>query len=192
METTDKTLLEMQQQMQQLREKLESQKIINDQMLRNSYRQNTRRLKLKSRLLIMAALVGVAFLPCLHNLGYSVPFLVFTGVLFAISMIAEGIIGRLIPDMDKDLVTATENLIRYRKINKDWIKYGIPALVVWLGLFILDSWKNTYLFDNDLVLPLGIGMIIGLTVGLILGLRNRSIILHTSDELLDQIEQLKH
>ena len=30
METTDKTLLEMQQQMQQLREKLDSQKIVNE------------------------------------------------------------------------------------------------------------------------------------------------------------------
>ena len=34
METTDKTLLEMQQQMQQLRKKLESQKIVNERILR--------------------------------------------------------------------------------------------------------------------------------------------------------------
>ena len=36
METTDKTILEMQQQMQLLKEKLDSQEIVNDKMLWNA------------------------------------------------------------------------------------------------------------------------------------------------------------
>ena len=48
METTDKTLLEMQQQMQQLREKLDSQQIVNERILRRSCGRTIDRLRIKS------------------------------------------------------------------------------------------------------------------------------------------------
>jgi len=177
--------------MQQLRETLESQKIVNERILRNSYKQDVRRLRLKSRVPIIAGFAVIAFLPSLHNLGFSVPFLIFTAVVMAIAMIATALIDRLIPDMDENLVSAAENVVRYRKINKDWIKFGMPMLVVWLGFFIWDLWVNTDVADSGLALPVGIGMAVGVIVGLLVGLKVRRDILDTSTELLDQIEQLK-
>lgn len=191
METTDKDLLEMQQQLQQLREKLEDQKIINDRMLRVSYSNNTQRLKMKARLPIIAGIAGIATLPALHNLGLSLPFIIFTGVIMATSAVVSAFISRLIPNMDTDLVTATENIIRYRKINKNWIKFGLPTLAVWLGLFFLDFRNNTDLLDGDAALYIGIGLILGVAVGLVIGLKNRSEVLSTSDSLIRQLEQLK-
>jgi len=191
METTDKTLLEMQQQMQQLRDKLENQTIVSERILRNSYGKSARYLRFKSRIPIIAGLASIALIPVIATLGLSTPFLVFTGVLMAGCVIATIFINSLIPDMDRDLVSAAQNVVRYRKINKNWIKFGLPMLVVWLGLFIWDLWKNTDVLDSDLALPMGIGMTVGVIVGLLLGLKNRRDILNTSDELLDQIEQLK-
>ena len=48
MENTDNTLREMQQQMQQLREKLNKEQIINERLLQKSCRQTVDRLKFKS------------------------------------------------------------------------------------------------------------------------------------------------
>ena len=55
METTDKTFIEMQEQLQSLKSKLNEQKIVNDRVLRNSYRNGLRRLNLKSNVPIFAA-----------------------------------------------------------------------------------------------------------------------------------------
>ncbi len=191
METTDNTLLEMQRQMQQLRDKLENQTIVNERILRNSCGRNARYLKFKSRVPVIAGLAAIAGLPFLHTLGLSVPFLVFTGVLMAGCVIATFFINSLIPDMDKDLVSAAQNVVRYRRIYRDWIKFGLPALLVWLGLFFWDVWKNTEVSGSDLALPIGIGVLVGVVAGLFIGLKIRRDILDTSEELLAQIEQLK-
>ena len=63
METTDKTFLEMQQQMQQLREKLESQKIVNERILRRSCGRTVDRLRIKSNAPIVAGIGSRALSP---------------------------------------------------------------------------------------------------------------------------------
>jgi len=192
METTDNTLQEMQQQMQQLREKLQDQMIVNDQLLRRSYAQNTHRLKFKSRLPIVAGLAGIALTPCIHTLGFSTPFIIFTVVLLAAAVVADICITTLIPDdMGRDLVTAAQDLARYHRIMKKWLRYGLPLLAVWLGVFIYEISRNTELVSHDMVLPICIGSAIGICLGLFAGLKTRRNILDISQELLSQIEQLR-
>ena len=190
METNDKTILEMQQQMKQLREKLESQKIVNERMLRNSFGQTSRRLRFKSSIPIFAGVAAILSMPALYTLGLSVPFLVFTGVLMAVCVVATTLVRGLIPDMNKDLVTASRDLVRFKKIHKDWIKFGIPALVVWLGLFIWDLWKNTDLFDDGIFIPVVCGLLVGVLIGVSLGLKNRRDVMDSADDLISQIEEL--
>ena len=190
METTDNTLLEMQRQMQQLREKLESQKIVNERILRKSCRRTIDRLRVKSNAPIIAGIAGLALIPVLHQLGFSNLLLIVTGILMLAGITASLITKQYIPNLDKDLVTATTELTRFRKINADWYKYGIPFLLVWLGILIWDVVKNLQLGGPELY---GIicGSVIGLVVGLVLGLKNRRDILDASDDLLGQIEELK-
>ena len=190
MENNDNTILEMQQQIKQLREKLESQKIVSDRMLHNSFGQTSRRLKLKSSIPIIAGVAAILSTPAMYNLGLSIPFLVFTALLMAVCVVATILIKGLIPDMDKDLVTAASDLIRFRKIQKDWIKFGIPALIVWLGLFTWDIWKNTDVFDEGIFIPVLCGILVGILVGVSVGLKNRRDVLDSTDELLSQIEEL--
>ena len=191
MENTDKTIIEMQQQMQQLREKLESQKIVNERILRNSYSQSTRRLRLKSSIPIIAGTFVLFMLPFMKELGLSTWFLVFTGVMMAACIVASALTKGLIPDMSKDLVSATQNMIRFRNINRDWIKFGVPSLVVWSGLLFWDMWKNTDLLKNEMAIYFITGFLVGAVIGVAIGLKNRRDILNTSDSLLEQIDQLK-
>ena len=190
METNDNTILEMQRQMEQLREKLDSQKIVNERILRNSFGQNARRLRVKSSVPIIAGTAAILSTPALYNLGMSVPFLIFSGVLMAVCVVATILVRSLIPDMNKDLVTATRDLVRFRKIQKDWIKFGIPALVVWLVLFVLDLWKHSGMFEEGLAVPMISGILIGAVIGVAVGVKNRRDVLDASGDLLSQIEEL--
>ncbi|MBQ6290610.1 MAG: YtxH domain-containing protein [Bacteroidales bacterium] len=190
METTDNTLLEMQQQMKQLREKLESQKIINERILRKSCGRTIDRLRFKSNVPIFAGAAGLALIPFLHHQGFSNLLLIVTGVLMIAGISATLITKQYIPNLDKDLVSATTELTKFRRINADWIKYGLPALFVWLGVLIWDVASN-HMFSGSELYGFIAGASVGLVIGLILGLKNRRDILNASDDLLSQIEDLK-
>ena len=185
METTDKTFIEMQQQMQQLRDKLESQKIVNDRLLRNACRHNIDRLRIKSSVPVIAGFAGLALIPFLREMGFSAWFLTVTGLLLVTAMGLTMYFKRFIPTVDNDLVSAAEDAATFRKINADWIKFGIPALAVWIVLLVLDSWKYNPVIGAN-ILPLVGGMGVGLVVGLLLGLKNRRDILPASDDLSSQ------
>ncbi|MBQ4222044.1 MAG: hypothetical protein II665_04805, partial [Bacteroidales bacterium] len=117
METTDKTFLEMQRQMQQLREKLDSQQIVSERILRRSCGRTIDRLRIKSSAPIIAGLAGLALIPFLHHLGFSPLLLIVTGVFMIAGIVATLITKQYIPNLNKDLVTATTELTKFRKIN---------------------------------------------------------------------------
>ena len=190
METTDKTFLEMQQQMQQLRDKLENQKIVNERILRRSCGRTIDRLRIKSSAPIVAGIAGLALIPLLGQLGFSLLLMIFTGVFMIAGIVATLITKQYIPSLDKDLVTAASEITKFRKINADWYKYGLPVLLVWLGILIWDVVKNLQLGGPELY-GFICGSAIGLILGLVLGLKNRRDILDASDDLLAQIEELK-
>ena len=191
METNDNTLQEMQQQMQQLRDMLADQKIVNERILRNSCRTTVNRLRIKSSVPIIAGFAGLGLLPVLRSLGFSYTFLIVTGVFLLVAMAATMITKRFIPSVDRDLVTAATEITKFRKINADWYKFGIPCLIVWLGLLVWDIVKNMNLGGEELY-GFICGGAVGLLIGLGLGLKNRRDLLNASDELLAQIEELKN
>ena len=191
METNDNTLQEMQQQMQQLRDMLADQKIVNERILRNSCRTTVNRLRIKSSVPIIAGFAGLGLLPVLRSLGFSYTFLIVTGVFLLVAMAATMITKRFIPSVDRDLVTAATEITKFRKINADWYKFGIPCLIVWLGLLVWDIVKNMNLGGEELY-GFICGGAVGLLIGLGLGLKNRRDLLNASDELLAQIEELNN
>ena len=190
METNDNTLREMQQQMEQLRQMLNDQKIVNDRLLRNSCRNTVNKLRIKSTVPVIAAFVGLGIIPALRYLGFSYYFVTFYGLLMLAGIAATMISKKYIPSVDKDLVTAAKEISTFRKINADWIKYGIPCLVVFLGLLIWEVVKNLQLGGEELYGFIG-GVVIGLVIGGAFGLKNRRDLMNASDELLAQIEELQ-
>lgn len=190
METSDNTILEMQRQMQQLQEKLANQKIVNDRILRNSFRTTVSQLKIRSSIPIAMGCAGLALVPLLRYFGFSFFFLIVTEVMLLVAIVAMVLTRRHISCLDKDLVTAASEIATFRKINVDWIKYSIPCFLVWLGLLIWDATKNVQLGGEVLYGFIG-GGVIGLLIGGAIGLKNRRDLLDGSDELLAQIEELK-
>lgn len=190
METTDKTILEMQEQMKELREKLESQKIVNDSLLRKSFRQNASRLKSKANIPLIFGVAAILLAPSYLNIGASWISVGFTWVLMLICIVATIICNRHIPQMDRDLVTAAEELTKFKKFHAEWLKFAIPAIIIWLGILIWDILRGEQMSQAESI-GFFAGLAVGATLGLIIGLKMRRDQLDAADDLLDQIEDLR-
>ena len=190
MENNDNTLREMQEQMQQLREKLDNQKIVNERILKKSCSQTASRLRFKANLPILFGAAAMLTAPSLLNLGISMAFVVFTWVLMFVCIVATILTNKHIPQMDRDLVTATEELTRFKKIHAEWIKFAIPMVIVWIGFLCWDLFRNGEM-DPILRYSFLAGVGTGIILGGILGFKIRRDQLNAADELLDQIEELR-
>ncbi|MBR6856960.1 MAG: hypothetical protein IKM90_05920 [Bacteroidaceae bacterium] len=191
METTDNTLNEMQQQMQLLKDKLSKQTIVNEQMMRNAFGKGIKDLRSNYSVKTIAAIAGMLGCPSFYNLGCSLYFVIFGELMMLIALVATLYANRLIPRMDDDLLTAAGNLTRFRKINAEWIKYGIPTMVVWLGWLIVELFSGEEFTAGQAYAMIG-GIAVGLTVGMCIGLRIRREIMRGVDELMAQIKEMQN
>ena len=190
METTDNTLKEMQQQMQLLKDKLDKQTIVNDQMMRKAYAGGIKDLRSNYSVKTIAAVAAMLGCPSFYNVGCSLTFVIFSEL---IMLIALGIViytNALIPKMDDDLLTAAGKLTHFKKINAEWLKYGILVLVLWLGWLVVE------LFSGEVttigIYAMIVGIVLGLTIGMTLGLKVRRNIKKGIDELLGQIKDMQN
>ena len=190
MENTDNTLLEMQQQLQQLKDKLNSQKIVNERILRKSCNATASRLRFKSNVPILFGVAAILMTPSLHVLGVSTPFLIFNVALMLFCIIYTIFTNRHIPSVDSDMLSAAEGLHKYRKIHADWIKFGLPMAFVWIGLLVWETIRHGELEGPSLYGFLTV-VAVGVVLGLLLGFKLRRDQLDAADELLRQIQELK-
>ena len=190
MENNDNTLREMQEQMQQLRDKLDSQKIVNERILKKSCSQTASRLRFKANLPNLFGAAAMLMVPALREFGVSMGFIIFTWVLMLVCIVATILTNRHIPQMDRDLVTATQELTRFKKIHAEWIKFNIPMIIVWVGFLCWDLFRNGEI-DPALRYSFMAGIGAGILLGGIVGFKMRRDQLNAADELLDQIEELR-
>ncbi len=189
MENTDNILNEMQQQLRQMKEKLEGETIVNEKILRNAYRKTLGSLQRKALRQTIIGIVAMLLSLNLLNVGFSIPFVIATEVMLAFCLAATIIINNRLPKMDTDLVTAAKGIVRFRKGYANWLWIGIPLLILWLGGMVYEIMKNEA-FPSEakyaMLIGLGVGIVIGGAIGLIL----RHNILSKSDETLAQIKDL--
>ena len=190
MENMDNSLLEMQEQLKQLKEKLDDQKIVNERILRKSCSQTVDRLRFKSNLPIVFGVAAILMSASFINLGLSWPFIIFTDVMMLVCIVATVLTNQHIPSVYKDMVTAADELRKYKKIHAEWIKFALPVLALWLGWLIWEVIKNVGLTGGELYGFLT-GITVGIALGLILGFKLRRDQLNAADELLEQLKELK-
>ena len=92
--------------------------------------------------------------------------------------------------MDRDLVTATRELTRFKKIHAEWIKFAIPMVIVWVGALCWDLFRNGSGDDPLLRYSLLAGIVTGIILGGILGFKVRRDQLTAAADLLSQLEDL--
>ena len=190
METNDNNLLEMQEQMRVLREKLENEKIINNRIMRKTSSLTANRLKFKANVPILFGVAAILLAPSYLNLGASWFSVIFTWALMLICIAATILCNRYIPSMDKDLVSAAEDLTKFKKFHAEWIKFAIPMIIIWVGAIVWDVMRGADMSQTDQIAFFS-GLAVGVILGGLIGFKLRRDQLEAADDLLDQIEDLK-
>ena len=183
------TFTDMREQLQQLRQTLENQKIINAELLRRSYGKGLHALRMRASRVMAPIVVAMALVYNFYLIGFSRAFFIATELMMLGCLVATLVTNRQIPRMDDNLVTAAEELRKFKMDHVNWLKIAIPMLAFWM------AWMVTEVFVRDFPeaarLPFLSGAAVGVAVGLCLGFRLRRQIILSAEELLANIESLK-
>ena len=182
----------MRQQMTKLKNKLNQQEIVNDRLIRRSMKNEVG--TITRRYYIIMAL-GLFMIPygywCFVKLcGLSLFFWIVTSIFMLVCVGATYYTLRKINDpnmMNRNLVEARKKVASAKKFEANWLFFGIPAVVLWLGWFLYETYQlHGGAFSNGLFWGGCIGGIIGAICGLSLNFKTQ----RQYQDIIDQIEDL--
>ena len=185
-------LEEMRQQMTTLKNKLNQQEIVNDRLIRRSMRNEVNNINRRYNI-IMA--IGILMVPygywCFVKLvGLSVFFWIVTSIFMLICAGATFYNSRKISDpglMSHSLVEARKKVASAKKFESNWLLFGIPAVILWMGWFFYEIYQiQGGDFYNGFFLGGCIGGIIGAIIGIKIHLKTQ----RQYQDVIDQIEDL--
>ena len=185
-------LEEMRQQMTTLKNKLNQQEIVNDRLIRRSMRNEVSNINRRYNI-IMA--IGILMVPygywCFVKLvGLSIFFWIATSIFMLICAGATFYNSRKISDpelMSHSLVEARKKVASAKKFESNWLLFGIPAVILWMGWFFYEIYQiQGGDFYNGFFLGGCIGGIIGAIIGIKLHLKTQ----RQYQDVIDQIEDL--
>jgi hypothetical protein len=185
-------LEEMRQQMTTLKNKLNQQEIVNDRLIRRSMRNEVSNINRRYNI-IMA--IGILMVPygywCFVKLvGLSIFFWIATSIFMLICAGATFYNSRKISDpglMSHSLVEARKKVASAKKFESNWLLFGIPAVILWMGWFFYEIYQiQGGDFYNGFFLGGCIGGIIGAIIGIKIHLKTQ----RQYQDVIDQIEDL--
>lgn len=185
-------LEEMRQQMTTLKNKLNQQEIVNDRLIRRSMRNEVSNINRRYNI-IMA--IGILMVPygywCFVKLvGLSIFFWIATSIFMLICAGATFYNSRKISDpglMSHSLVEARKKVASAKKFESNWLLFGIPAVILWMGWFFYEIYQiQGGDFYNGFFLGGCVGGIIGAIIGIKIHLKTQ----RQYQDVIDQIEDL--
>ena len=122
--------------------------------------------------------------------GLSIFFWIVTSIFMLICAGATYYTLRKINDpnlMNRNLVEARKKVASAKKFEANWLLFGIPAVILWLGWFLYEVYQiHGGALGNGFFWGGCIGGIIGAICGLSLNFRTQ----HQYQDIIDQIEDL--
>ena len=192
MQNNDFELENMRQQMETLKKKLDQQEIVNDRFIRQSMKKTAGDINRTYIWLIILGVVMVpygywAFVVLSH---FSIAFWIATSILMLVCAGATYYNKRNLSDanlMTNNLVDVRRRMARAKKFDADWLFFGIPAIIVWLGWFFYEI----YLQDHALISnPLFWGGCVGGVIGAIIGFSIHFKTQRQYQQIIDEIEDI--
>ncbi|MBP5387923.1 MAG: hypothetical protein J6Y97_11130 [Prevotella sp.] len=169
---------EMRQQMNILKEKLQQQEIVNDRIFHRSMKRNVkginRRYTVVSILCIL--MVPYSYWAFVKLTGMSIWLWLATCILMLIVFVYTQYTGRFLNSriLEKDLVQARTKMAKAKKLDHDWLKIGIPLIILWLGYFGYEMCK---VYDGEdfiyIVVMCVVCAMLGAAVGLKVHFKNQ-------------------
>lgn len=187
---------DMRQQMAILREKLQKQEIVNDQLLRKAIGTKLSRIKLDRWKKLFIIALGTIYIPwMLYDLIHApLWFIVVSIVYFAFAGLYSIYYTRGLGDgdlSDKQLLDLQQKVIRMKRQNARWLWFSIPIAAVWVAIFlwliVID--QDSAIADGEAT-PIIIGALIGGAIGSIIGTHHYRRQQHHAADLISEIEEL--
>ena len=185
-------LEEMRQQMTTLKNKLNQQEIVNDRLIRRSMRNEVSNINRRYNI-IMA--IGILMVPygywCFVKLvGLSIFFWIATSIFMLICAGATFYNSRKISDpglMSHSLVEARKKVASAKKFESNWLLFGIPAVILWMGWFFYETYQ---IQGGDFYNGFFWGGCVGGIIGAIIGIKLHFKTQRQYQDVIDQIEDL--
>ena len=188
----DFELESMRQQMITLKKKLNQQEILNDRVMRRSMRNEVNTITRRYYIIMAVGLfmVPYGYWSFVKLAGLSLFFWIVTSIFMLICTGATYYTCHKINDpnlMNRNLVEARKKVASAKKFEADWLFFGIPAVVLWLGWFLYEVYQiHGGAIDNGFFWGGCIGGIIGAICGLSLNFKTQ----RQYQAIIDQIEDI--
>ena len=185
-------LEDMRQQMATLKKKLEKQEIINDRNIRQSLKYSTSNINRRYLFtcILCLAMIPYGYWAFVKLNGSSLGVWITMSILMLITLVYTVYIGRHLHNSnlyDRDLVDARKKVAQAKKLDREWLKFGIPAVILWLGYFLYDSYGHMERDEFEIfAVAMSVAVILGGIIGLKIHFRNQS----DYEDIIEQIEEI--
>ena len=182
----------MRQQMTTLKSKLDKQEIVNDRLIRYSMKNTAGNI---NRRYTITMILGLLMIPYTYWVfiklsGFSIAFWLFTCVFMLICVGATYYNSRNISDanlMTNNLLDVRRRMARAKKFDANWLYFGVPGILIFIGWFMYDVYQRNNGELNDGLFWAGVvGGIIGTIIGFSIHFKTQ----RQYQEIIDQIEDL--
>ena len=187
----DKEMDAMRQQMSTLKKKLDQQEIVNDHIIRQSMRKTANSIKTRYYAIMAISLMMIpyTYMVLVIRQGISLSFWIATAVFMLVCCGATyyNSLNVNIPNvMGRNLIEVSNRMARAKKFDANWLFFGIPAVIIWLGWL---TWEF-YQLDAETARYMFYGIICGGIFGAILGFKMHSKTQRQYQDIIDQIEEI--
>ena len=180
---------DMRQQMNILKEKLQRQDIVNENVMRRIMKRNvtgiSRRYTFISILCIL--MIPYSYWAFVKLSGMSIFFWAATSVFMLLCLGYTIYNGRHLNShlVEKDLVKARSEVANAKKLDRDWLKIGIPIAILWLGYL---GYELSKLGLGDNLIPTIIILVVCALLGAAIGLKIHFKNQEEYEEIIDEID----
>lgn len=181
---------EMRSQLALLKDKLNSQEVINERLLRATMKSRADSINREAIWSIIAAIFVIAMMfTSFHPRGFSMEFCIGTIIFMLVCIGATLYQHRDVNSrtMNGDLLTVAKVMRRLKKNYRDWLKFSIPVVVLWF------CWMGDEIYrmsgEWKLVALVMSGALIGGAIGGTLGFLSYRKVIRTCDEIINSIEK---
>lgn len=182
---------EMRQQINLLKDKLNDQEIVNDNIIRKVVQEKVDTIhKVGWRIVVLGILEVPLVIWVFRELcGFSWMFCIITAIYVLSSVIFQVIMNMSMKRQvrpNDDLLAVGKQLVKLKKRNVKWLFFSMPFTALWTGLIIWEAYKNPAFFPFDFEMFVYI-IIFGVVLGLVIGL---SIFFKRYNAMKDAISQI--
>ena len=186
-------LEEMRMQINDLKNKLEKQNIVNDKHIRNSFKTKISDINRTVTITVIGGVFALIYSTLFfHIKGLSLAFTIATGIMLAVCIILTLIQKIHLSRIDistGNLLESARDISKIRSHYKEWYKTAIPMIIIWFG------WMTYEILTRFEMTPMTIGFLSGAATGVILGGviggRINKKLINRTEELLGYIEELQ-